>query len=91
VVLRTLDLDDAAALLGVSPETLLAWEARYGFPSSDPTEPRYNELEVLALRASLAHSPSISSAMAQARERLRRRRAPTSARLGDHRDGGLAS
>ena len=89
--LRILDLDNAAALLDVSPETLLSWEARYGFPSSSPSEPRYNESEVLALRDSLAHSASISSAMTQARERIRRRRAPTSALLADHRDGGLAS
>lgn len=89
--LRILDLDNAAALLDVSPETLLAWEARYGFPSSSPPEPRYNESEVLALRDSLARSASISSAITQAREKIRRRRAPTSARVADHRDGGLAS
>ena len=32
--LRTLDPSHAATLLGVSFETLLAWEARYGFPTS---------------------------------------------------------
>jgi len=89
--LRTLDLGDAAALLGVSPDTLLAWEDRYGFPSSTPSEPRYNESDVLALRASLGHSPSVSSAVSQARERVRRRRAPAARGLVDHRDGGLAS
>jgi hypothetical protein len=89
--LRTLDLDHAAALLGVSPEMLLAWEVRYGFPSSSRAEPRYSESEVLALRESLGHSPSIPSAMSEARERIRRRRVPTAGGLVDHRDGGLAS
>ena len=90
--LRTLDPDRAAALLGVDPETLIAWEARYGFPSSSRSNPRYNESEVLALRESLGHSPSIPSAMTEAREKIRRRRAPTAGRLLDHhRDGGLAS
>jgi hypothetical protein len=89
--LRTLDLDHAAALLGVSPEMLLAWEVRYGFPSSSRSEPRYNESEVLALRASLGHSPSIPSAMTEAREKIRRRRAPTAGGLIDHHGGGLAS
>ena len=32
--LRTLDLEQAARLLDVSPETLLTWEQRFGFPSS---------------------------------------------------------
>lgn len=89
--LRTLDLDHAAALLDVRPEMLLAWEVRYGFPSSSRSESRYNESEVLALRESLGHSPSIPSAVSEARERIRRRRAPAAGGLVDHRDGGLAS
>lgn len=89
--LRTLSLDNAATLLGVSPETLLAWDARYGFPTSSTSERRYNQAEVLALRASLEDGLSISSAVVHARERTRRRRAATAARLAEHRDGGLAS
>ena len=89
--LRTLDLEDAASLLGVSPETLLHWEERFGFPSSCPSELRYSQSEVLALLASLDDGASIPAAVAQARERIKRRRAPTPGGLFDHRDGGLAS
>lgn len=89
--LRTLSLDNAATLLGVNPETLLTWEARYGFPASSTSEHRYHQAEVLALRACLENGLSISSAMVRAREQTRRRRAATAARLAEHRDGGLAS
>jgi hypothetical protein len=71
--LRVLDLPHAAALLGVSPETLLAWEARYGFPTSSPSEHRYNRSEVLALRDTISDGASVASAVARARERTRRR------------------
>lgn len=89
--LRTLDLEDAASLLGVSPETLLRWEERFGFPSSCPSEFRYSQSEVLALLASLDDGASIPAAVAQARERIKRRRASAPGGLFDHRDGGLAS
>ena len=90
--LRTLDLEQAASLLDVSPETLLTWEQRFGFPSSTPAEPRYSQSEVLALRDSLGDGASIASAIAMARERIKRRRAPVPGGLFDHhRDGGLAS
>ncbi len=89
--LRTLDLDQAAALLGVIPEMLLAWETRYGFPTSSPSERLYSQSEVLALRDSLRREPSIAAAVARARERTRRRRTPSRTRVADHRDGGLAS
>ena len=90
--LRTLDLEQAASLLDVSPETLLTWEQRFGFPSSAPSEPRYSQSEVLALRDSLDDGASIASAVAMARERIKRRRAPVPGGLFDHhRDGGLAS
>lgn len=89
--LRTLSLGNAATLLGVSPDTLLAWEARYGFPTSSTPERRYNQTEVLALRECLEDGLSISSAALRAREQTRRRRSATAARLAEHRDGGLAS
>ncbi len=88
---RTLDLDDAASLLGVSPETLLAWEMRYGFPTASPVEQRYSPSEVIALRGSLEDGLSIASAVLRAREKAKRRRAPAGARLVDDRDGGIAS
>ena len=89
--LRTLDLQHAASLLGVSPELLLTWDERFGFPSSSPSEPLYSESEVLALRDSLEDEASIPSAVAHARERIKRHRAPRSGGLVDHRDGGIAS
>ena len=75
----------------MSPETLLTWEQRFGFPSSTPAEPRYNQSEALALRDSLDNGASIASAVAMARDRIKRRRAPVPGGLFDHhRDGGLA-
>lgn len=89
--LRTLDLSHAAALLGVSPDTLLAWEARYGFPASSAPDRRYNQSDVLALRDSIADGASIAAAVAHARQRGKRRPTRTRAWTADHRDGGLAS
>jgi hypothetical protein len=88
--LRTLTLYHAATLLGVDPDTVLTWEARYGYPSSSPSEPRYSRSEVLALRASLEGGLSIASAVISAREETKRRRAVTAERLVDRRDGGIA-
>lgn len=89
--LRTLELDQAAALLSVFPEMLLAWEARYGFPTSSPSTHLYSQSEILALRDTLRGESSIAAAVARARERTRRRRGPARTRVADHRDGGLAS
>lgn len=89
--LRTLELDQAAALLNVFPEMLLAWEARYGFPTSSPSGHLYSQSEILALRDTLRGESSIAAAVTRARERTRRRRGPTPTRVADHRDGGLAS
>ncbi|HTX12401.1 MAG TPA: hypothetical protein VME22_27535 [Solirubrobacteraceae bacterium] len=89
--LRSLGLDHAATLLGVSPHTLLAWQVRYGFPTSSPSEPRYNQSEVLALRDSLEHGLSIPSAVSRARQQTKRRRGTTATPPFDRRDGGLAS
>jgi hypothetical protein len=90
--LRTLDLGDAADLLGVDPETLLDWEIRYGFPKSSPFERRYSESDVLALRDSLWEGASIAAAVARASDRTRRRRPSAGgAAVAERRDGGLAS
>jgi hypothetical protein len=89
--LQTLDLDQAATLLGVTPQILLAWEARYGFPTSSRSDRRYDQSEVLALRDSLRAGLSIASAVTQVLEKTNHRQAPTTARPVDHRDSGLAS
>lgn len=89
--LRTLDLDQAAALLGITPVMLLGWETRYGFPTASPSEQRYSELEVLALRDSLEDGVSIASAVSRAREKCRHRRAPAGVQSPRRRDGGIAS
>ena len=89
--LRTLDLDQAATLLGVIPEMLTAWEVRYGFPTSSPSEHLYSQSEIHALRDTLWREPSIAAAVARARDRTTRRRTPTRTRVADHRGGGLAS
>ncbi|MBV8220696.1 MAG: hypothetical protein JO325_19710 [Solirubrobacterales bacterium] len=70
--LRALDLDQAAALLGVFPEMLLTWETRYGFPTSSPAEHLYSQSEILALRHTLWREPSIAAAIARARDRTKR-------------------
>jgi hypothetical protein len=87
--LRTLSLDEAAAMLGIDPYTLLAWEARYGFPTSSAEDSHYSHYEVLALRDCLRDGASVASAVARARAQTRRRRAAT-AQLGDRRGGGIA-
>jgi hypothetical protein len=89
--LRSLGLDHAATLLGVSPHTLLVWQARYGFPTPSPVELRYSQSEVLALRDCLEDGLSIASAVVRARQKTKRRRAPTSTPQVNHRDGGIAS
>jgi DNA-binding transcriptional MerR regulator len=89
--LRNLDLGHAAALLGIAPDTLLSWEARFGFPASSPEERRYSQSEVLALRDCISDGVSIAAAVARARERTRGRRARTGASLTDRRGNGLAS
>jgi predicted small metal-binding protein len=68
--MRDLQLDDAAAALCVSPDTLRAWEQRFGYPHSVPGgagEPRYTQGEVIALRDSLEAGLSIAAAIDKAR------------------------
>jgi hypothetical protein len=69
--MRRLKTSEAAALLNVSPNTLRAWERRFGFPqpSRSPGRHRlYTADEVAALRAALHDGLSISSAVSRARE-----------------------
>jgi MerR family transcriptional regulator, light-induced transcriptional regulator len=71
--LRSLKMTEAAALLGVTPNTLRAWERRYEFPSPEraPGKHRlFRYAEVAALRNALEDGLSVSAAVSRARENL---------------------
>ncbi len=62
----------AAALLGVSPNTLRSWETRFGYPTPQRTEGGHRQFELCeieALKQALADTGDISSAISVARER----------------------
>lgn len=62
----------AAAMLGVSPNTLRGWETRFGHPAprrSEGGHRRFDLAEIEALRQALAETGEIGSAIAVARER----------------------
>ncbi|MBV9940993.1 MAG: MerR family DNA-binding transcriptional regulator [Solirubrobacterales bacterium] len=62
----------AAVMLGVSPNTLRSWERRYGFPRpgrSAGGHRQYSLNEIASLRATLAETHNVSSAIALARQR----------------------
>jgi DNA-binding transcriptional MerR regulator len=70
---RYLKTSEAAALLNVSPNTLRAWERRFGYPKPQrsPGKHRlYTHGEIAALRDALQDGLSISSAVSRAREGL---------------------
>src|SRR5436190_11350847 len=70
---RTLKTSEAASLLNVSPNTLRAWERRFGYPCPQRSAGRhrlYTHGEVAALRDALQQGLSISSAVSRAREAL---------------------
>ena len=69
--MRYLKTSEAATLLNVSPNTLRAWERRFGFPKPQRSPGRhrlYTHGEVAALRDALLEGLSISSAVSRARE-----------------------
>lgn len=71
---RTLKTSEAAALLNVSPNTLRAWERRFGYPvpMRSPGKHRlYSHREVISLREALNDGLAISSAISRSREALR--------------------
>lgn len=71
--MRTLKTSEAAALLDVSPNTLRAWERRFGYPKPQRSAGQhrlYTYGEVAALRDALQQGLSISSAVSRAREAL---------------------
>jgi DNA-binding transcriptional MerR regulator len=64
---------EAAALLNVSPNTLRAWERRFGYPrpTRSPGKHRlYPHADLVALREALQEGLTISSAISRARERV---------------------
>jgi MerR family transcriptional regulator, light-induced transcriptional regulator len=71
--LRYLKTSEAATLLNVSPNTLRAWERRFGYPKPQrsPGKHRlYTHGEIAALKDALQEGLSISSAVSRAREGL---------------------
>lgn len=70
---RTLKTSEAAQMLNVSPNTLRAWERRFGYPKPARTAGQhrmYTFGEVAALRDALKEGLSISSAVSRAQESL---------------------
>ena len=62
----------AAAMLGVSPNTLRSWERRFGYPTPRRTQGGHRQFdltEIEALRQAFAETQNISSAISIARER----------------------
>jgi MerR family transcriptional regulator, light-induced transcriptional regulator len=62
----------AAAMLGVSPNTLRSWERRFGYPMPGRTEGGHRQFELTeieALRQAFAETHDIASAVSIARER----------------------
>lgn len=62
----------AAAMLGVSPNTLRSWESRFGYPTPRRTEGGHRQFELAeieALKQAFAEIGDISSAIAVVRER----------------------
>ena len=62
----------AAAMLGVSPNTLRSWERRFSYPSPRRSEGGHRQFELAeieALRQAFAETQNISSAISIARER----------------------
>jgi DNA-binding transcriptional MerR regulator len=71
--MRYLKTSEAASLLNVSPNTLRAWERRFGFPKPQRSPGKHRLFthgEVAALRDALQEGLSISSAISRAREGL---------------------
>jgi DNA-binding transcriptional MerR regulator len=68
----TIRTNAAAALLGVSPNTLRSWEGRFGYPKPRRTEGGHRQFdlaEIESLRQAYAETHDIASAISVARER----------------------
>lgn len=74
----------AAAMLGVSPNTLRSWERRFGYPRPQRTQGGHRQFdltEIEALRQAFSETHNISSAISIARQRGEGPASPT--RLSD--------
>lgn len=70
--MSTVRTNAAAALLGVSPNTLRSWESRFGYPMPRRTEGGHRQFElseIEALRQAFVETGDIASAISVARER----------------------
>jgi DNA-binding transcriptional MerR regulator len=68
----TIRTNAAAAMLGVSPNTVRSWERRFGFPEPKRTaggHRQYDLGEIEALRAAFEETHNVSSAVALAQQR----------------------
>jgi DNA-binding transcriptional MerR regulator len=71
--MRHLKTSEAATMLNVSPNTLRAWERRFGFPKPQRSAGKHRLFthgEIASLRDALQEGLSISSAVSRAREGL---------------------
>ena len=72
LTMSTVRTNAAAAMLGVSPNTLRSWERRFGYPKPRRTQGGHRQFELAeleALRQAFAETHNISSAITVARER----------------------
>jgi DNA-binding transcriptional MerR regulator len=72
VAMSAIRTNAAAAMLGVSPNTLRSWERRFGFPAPQRTPGGHRQFdlgEIEALRNALEETHNVSSAVSVVRER----------------------
>src|SRR4249920_2618699 len=72
LIMSVIRTNAAAAILGVSPNTLRSWERRFGYPKPRRTQGghrQYDIAEVEALREAFVETNNISSAISLSRER----------------------
>ena len=72
LTMSTVRTNAAAAMLGVSPNTLRSWERRFGYPKPRRTQGGHRQFELAeieALRQAFAETHNVSSAITVARER----------------------
>jgi DNA-binding transcriptional MerR regulator len=68
--MRSLKTREAADLLNVSPNTLRAWERKFGYPKPLRSAGRYRiytHAEIIALREALRRGLSVASAISVVR------------------------